>query len=91
MYVVCRPEIKIDSETINKLSYQVWMPKDKKELPWVQKYKYQPPIHPMANDTTYHMSFPEPGHYIGSSCIKCLPCSNDKQDNVLSMTAEITS
>lgn len=77
-----RPEIKIDCETVNKLSYQTWSPKLKEELPWVQKRKYQAPEYPMASDTVYHMSYPIPGHYVeDDSCVEC-SYPIDKQDNV---------
>ncbi|XP_011871232.1 PREDICTED: uncharacterized protein LOC105563879 [Vollenhovia emeryi] len=79
-----RPDIKIDFETINKLSYQTWTPKTKEELPWAQKGKYQAPEYPMVGDTVYHMSYPMPGHYVeDESCVTC-PCPIDKQDNVSS-------
>ncbi|XP_011647188.1 uncharacterized protein LOC105433524 [Pogonomyrmex barbatus] len=82
-----RPEIKIDSETINKLSYQTWTPKPKEELPWVQKGKYQVPEHPMVTDTVYHMSYPAPGHFVeDDSCAEC-PCPT-QQDKVSSVPAE---
>ncbi|XP_012529006.1 stabilizer of axonemal microtubules 1 [Monomorium pharaonis] len=69
-----RPEIKIDCETINKLSYQTWTPQPKEELPWARRSKYQAPEHPMTSDTVYHMSYPVPGHYVeDDSSAKC-PC-----------------
>lgn len=79
-----RPEIKIDCETINKLSYQTWTPKPKEEFPWAQKSKYQTPEYPMAGDTVYHMSYPMPGHYVEDDSCMEYPCPVDKQDNVSS-------
>ncbi|XP_011704463.1 PREDICTED: uncharacterized protein LOC105459849 [Wasmannia auropunctata] len=83
-----RPEIKVDCETINKLSYQSWTPKPKEVLPWAQKSKYRAPEHPMVSDTVYHMSYPVPGHYVeDDSCAEC-PCPIDEQDNVSSAPTE---
>ncbi|XP_050449504.1 uncharacterized protein LOC126850480 [Cataglyphis hispanica] len=76
-----RPEIKIDSETINKLSYQTWTLKPKEEIPWAQKGKYRPPKHPMISDTIYHMSYPEPGHYVEDNTSECL-CPIDEQADI---------
>ncbi|XP_070154736.1 stabilizer of axonemal microtubules 2-like [Polyergus mexicanus] len=82
-----RPEIKIDSETINKLSYQAWTSKSKEEFPWARKSKYRPPKHPMISDTVYHMSYPAPGHYVEDNiCVEC-PCPIDEQDDISTSTA----
>lgn len=82
-----RPEIKIDSETINKLSYQAWTSKSKEEFPWARKSKYRPPKHPMISDTVYHMSYPAPGHYIeDNTCVEC-PYPIDEQDDISMSTA----
>ncbi|XP_029171480.1 uncharacterized protein LOC114940876 [Nylanderia fulva] len=78
-----RPEIKIDSETINKLSYQAWTSIPKEELSWAQKSKYRSPEHPMAGDTVYHMSYPAPGHYVEDDTC---PCPIDQQDDISSST-----
>ncbi|KAG5345436.1 SAXO1 protein, partial [Acromyrmex charruanus] len=79
-----RPEVKIDCETINKLSYQTWTPKPKEELPWARKGKYQTPEQPMVSDTIYHMSYPMPGHYVEDNSFTECPCPIDKQNDVSS-------
>ncbi|XP_012223090.1 stabilizer of axonemal microtubules 2-like [Linepithema humile] len=78
----CRPQAKIDSETINKLSYQTWTPSPKEELPWAKKGKYRPPEHPMADDTVYHMSYPVPGHYVEDESCAERPCPSDERNDV---------
>ncbi|XP_072760111.1 uncharacterized protein [Anoplolepis gracilipes] len=81
-----KPEMKIDYETITKLSYQTWTSKSKEELPWARKSKYQPPKHPMVSDTIYHMSYPAPGHYVEDhACVECL-CPIDEQDDISAST-----
>lgn len=81
MFFSFRPEAKIDSETVNKLSYQTWTVRPREKLPWARKSKYRPPEQPMADDTVYHLSYPAPGHYVEeeSDC----PCPNEEErDNV---------
>ncbi|OXU28244.1 hypothetical protein TSAR_010770 [Trichomalopsis sarcophagae] len=60
----CKPEEKIEAETVNKLSYREWSIGPKEQLPWAQKGKYQPPRDKMPGNTVYHMSFPPPGHFV---------------------------
>ncbi|XP_015178122.1 PREDICTED: stabilizer of axonemal microtubules 2-like [Polistes dominula] len=67
----CRPIAKIDSETINKLSYQAWTPIPKMDIPWARRTTYQVPKDPMITDTIYQMSYPLPGYYIENEC----PCA----------------
>ncbi|XP_012283290.1 stabilizer of axonemal microtubules 1 [Orussus abietinus] len=71
----CRPEEKIETETVNKLSYQPWSRIPKDFLPWAQKQRYEPPKDRMAGDTIYHMSYPLPGYYVEEDCepMEC-PC-----------------
>lgn len=67
----CRPITKVDSETINKLSYQVWAPIPKMDVPWAHRTTYQIPKDRMITDTIYQMSYPLPGYYIENEC----PCA----------------
>lgn len=66
----CRPTAKMDSETINKLSYQAWEPVPKMDMPWIGKCTYEIPKDAMATDTIYQKSYPAPGYYIECPCIE---------------------
>ncbi|XP_066595676.1 stabilizer of axonemal microtubules 2-like [Prorops nasuta] len=59
-----KPTTKLETETINKLSFQAWEPVAKEELSWMKKYEYQPPKDKMAGSTLYNMSYPAPGYYV---------------------------
>ncbi|KAF7379930.1 hypothetical protein HZH68_016878 [Vespula germanica] len=66
-----RPVTKIDSETINKLSYQTWTPVPKMDMPWAHRPTYKVPKERMTTDTIYQMSYPLPGYFIENEC----PCT----------------
>ncbi|XP_043289025.1 stabilizer of axonemal microtubules 2-like [Venturia canescens] len=63
-----KPSAKIDSETVNKLSYQSWGPVPKQGSLKPRRDEYQLPKERMASDTIYHMSFPMPGYFIEEDC-----------------------
>ncbi|XP_014206479.1 stabilizer of axonemal microtubules 1-like [Copidosoma floridanum] len=63
----CKPDSKIEDETISKMSYPRWSIGPKEELPWAQKGRYKSPKDAMPTCTVYHMSFPAPGYYVEES------------------------
>ncbi|XP_046750347.1 stabilizer of axonemal microtubules 2-like [Diprion similis] len=77
----CKPAAKIDGETINKLSYQPWIPGPKMDLPWARKTQYKPPTTKMGDDTVYHQSYPAPGYYIEDCVLDECPCPPESQED----------
>lgn len=63
-----RADGKIESCTIQKLSYQPVGPCSRVEVPWAMKKPYEPPCAPMAGDTIYRMSYDCPGDYEECNC-----------------------
>lgn len=80
-FIIFRPSAKIDGETINKLSYQPWVPGPKMDLPWARKAQYKPPTAKMCDDTIYHKSYPAPGYYIEDCNPAECPCPPELQEN----------
>ncbi|XP_011303514.1 protein FAM154B-like [Fopius arisanus] len=58
------PTSKLDTDTVNKLSFKTWNLEPKASLPWAQKVKYQTPTSRMQGESTYLNSFPPPGEFI---------------------------
>jgi len=56
----------------------------------MQRDKYQRPEYPMASDTIYHMSYPEPGQYVKdeSEYVEC-PCQKEENDDISSAPTKI--
>ncbi|XP_058798166.1 uncharacterized protein LOC131668217 [Phymastichus coffea] len=67
VFKYCKPEEKIEADTVNKLSYQQWSIGPKEKLPWAEKPRYCKPNEKMPSDTIYHRSFPPPGHFVDES------------------------
>lgn len=67
-----RADGKIESCTIQKLSYQPVGPVPKCDMPWAMKKAYEAPCSKMACETIYNMSYDCPGDYVGDGC--CCRC-----------------
>ncbi|XP_063695807.1 stabilizer of axonemal microtubules 1 [Culicoides brevitarsis] len=52
-----KPEIKMESNTVNKLSYLPFNAYKRTTPPWAKKKLYQKPNESMSSDTTYKLSF----------------------------------
>ncbi|XP_055640417.1 stabilizer of axonemal microtubules 1 isoform X2 [Toxorhynchites rutilus septentrionalis] len=63
-----RPELPMDSETTQKMSYMPVCPPPKENYPWAERARYQPPTLPMQTETTSALSYPPPGEYVDETC-----------------------
>ncbi|XP_011497621.1 PREDICTED: protein FAM154B-like, partial [Ceratosolen solmsi marchali] len=60
----CKPEEKIETSTVNMLSYPEWSLGPKEVYPWARKLKYQPANMKLATDSVYRTSFLPPGYFV---------------------------
>lgn len=51
----------LESDTINRLSYQPWSAMPKEEYPWLKRARYEQPTRPMENMSIYRGSYFAPG------------------------------
>ncbi|XP_063989491.1 uncharacterized protein LOC135168840 [Diachasmimorpha longicaudata] len=58
------PTSKLETDTVNKLSFKIWNLEPKVPLPWAQKGKYEAPRNRMEGESTYLNSFPAPGKFV---------------------------
>ncbi|XP_015116210.1 uncharacterized protein LOC107040587 [Diachasma alloeum] len=69
------PTSKLDTDTVNKLSFKVWNLEPKVPLPWAQKGKYQAPKSRMQGESTYLNSFAPPGKFVEEcETLEATPC-----------------
>ncbi|KAG5680092.1 hypothetical protein PVAND_009618 [Polypedilum vanderplanki] len=59
-----KPELPMDCETVQKLSYTPVCPSPREDMPWARKARYQAPTIPFANDTITRLSYQAPGCFI---------------------------
>lgn len=58
----------LESDTINRLSYQPWAPTPKEIYPWAKKPKYEQPTREMENFSIYRGSYLAPGNFVQDDC-----------------------
>jgi hypothetical protein len=68
-----KPDLPMEFETTQKLSYMPVCPKTKDDMPWAKKAAYLPPSLPFAKDTVTKLSFQPPGCFIDDDYC-CEPC-----------------
>ncbi|CRK99221.1 CLUMA_CG012626, isoform A [Clunio marinus] len=70
-----QPELPMECETTQKLSFQPVCPPPKEDYPWARKARYCPPEVKFARDTVAKLSYQPPGCFIDENKICCeMPC-----------------
>ncbi|KAL0269406.1 UNVERIFIED_CONTAM: hypothetical protein PYX00_007152 [Menopon gallinae] len=59
-----KPNYCLESDTINRLSYQPWVAGPKEVYPWMKKPGYQQPAYCMEDTSIYRGSYIAPGDYV---------------------------
>ncbi|XP_025411487.1 LOW QUALITY PROTEIN: uncharacterized protein LOC112684275 [Sipha flava] len=68
------PKERMNTTTVQKLSYKYNCPPEKMKTPWATKMEYCKPKNRVENCTVYNQSFQEPGHYVSiDESVTCVP------------------
>ncbi len=63
-----KPDLPMEFETTQKLSFMPICPRPKEDMPWARRASYLPPSLPFAKDTVTKLSFQAPGCFVDDDC-----------------------